>query len=354
MNNSNKNYDFSYLSNLSYVLIFSMFFPFTIKHITKFVMGEIDNYKKLNEKKVFEIKDAPVVNVKEWLEECDIKCNYMGFKNAINHFVNTVVEKMPRENLKNFNNNINSLYIFKVDKKILNPAFLGCYSPVDNTIDSIDDESLYHEFIHMMSSTCCDDVYYSGFRQSSAPLFGRGIDEGYTQVLTERYFKDKISGSHYVLEFYFASMLEKIIGKEKMESLYFNCDLKGLIDELSVYSSEEEVKDFISNLDLWHECIYDNKCVTSAILKGVLTKKLREINLFVSRCYIAKLKENYFNGNMDSEEVDNAFKTYVDNCLVRYDIKGFKFRKLISETQLYELKDKIFFEEDVLGRKMSM
>ena len=314
-------------------------------------MGEIDNYKKLNEKKVFEIKDAPVVNVKEWLEECDIKCNYMGFEKAINHFVNIVVEKIPRENLKNFNNNINSLYIFKVDKKILSKSFLGCYRPIDNTIDSIDEEYLYHELIHMMSSTCCDGVYYGGFRQSSSPLFGRGIDEGYTQVLTERYFKDKINGSHYVLEFYFASILEKIIGKEKMESLYFNCDLKGFIDEIKIYSSEEEVRDFISDLDLLHECIYDNKYASSAVLKGVLSKKLREMNMFISKCYITKLKENYFNGVMNSEEVDSAFKDYVYNCLDKYRVKKFKFRNLISESALYELKDKVFFEEDIMVKK---
>ena len=86
---------------------------------------------------------------------------------------------------------------------------------------------------------------------------GTGLNEGYTQVLNERYFYSK--GTYigcYSLFVRFASYLEVLVGQEKMESLYFKADLEGLIQELEKYASRDEVLRLIKDIDYIFEATY--------------------------------------------------------------------------------------------------
>ena len=106
-----------------------------------------------------------------------------------------------------------------------------------------------------MSSSCYrGEIEYSGFHQFSlkSGLFnlGEGINEGYTELLRHRYFITENDGfESYTYEIDTADKIEKITGKEKMESLYLNADLPGLIQELKQFSSEEAIIKFISDVD---------------------------------------------------------------------------------------------------------
>lgn len=185
------------------------------------------------------------------------------FYGYIVNFAKVLKEKFPEEDLQNFYRNLRTIKVFnsnmfsenlfvssKSDTKIL-----GIYSAKRNSVkinmDYID-RSIYHEFFHLASSRYENGVTYSGFSQENGKdmVIGTALTEGYTELLNKRYFHDENYKCSYFMEVCTASFIEKIVGKEKMESLYLNANLPGLIDELSKYSSIEDVERFIKNSDM--------------------------------------------------------------------------------------------------------
>lgn len=105
-----------------------------------------------------------------------------------------------------------------------------------------------HELMHAASGYKYKKILASGFAQSSS--IGDGINEGYTDLISQRYFCKEIQETvGYCYHKAVSEITEFIIGKQKMLDLYFHSDLKGLIGELSKYQSEEKVKLFILDLD---------------------------------------------------------------------------------------------------------
>ena len=132
-------------------------------------------------------------------------------------------------------------------------CFGGLYSKMNHSIyvNTEKEESkkiLYHELLHALTSFKCKNLLISGFHHKN---IGQGINEGYTDLITNRLLN--ISEYDYKIGYPYESIVsnivEFIIGKEKMYSLYFNGDLSGLIDILSQYSSKSNVINFIINLD---------------------------------------------------------------------------------------------------------
>lgn len=124
------------------------------------------------------------------------------------------------------------------------------------TLYELDDITLYHELFHA-SSTYYDekqDNSFSGFHhhlRNPQKFIGLGFNEGYTQLLTERYFNNSQSRDSYVNEVHYVKLIENLIGKEKMLDLYFKSDLNNLILELCKNNSEEKVFEFLANMDLF-------------------------------------------------------------------------------------------------------
>ena len=83
---------------------------------------------------------------------------------------------------------------------------------------------LYHELLHALTSFKCKNLLISGFHHKN---IGQGINEGYTDLITNRLLN--ISEYDYKIGYPYESIVsnivEFIIGKEKMYSLYFNGDL---------------------------------------------------------------------------------------------------------------------------------
>ena len=71
------------------------------------------------------------------------------------------------------------------------------------------------------------------------------MTEGYTQLLTDRYFPSDKIGEVYSIDASFAGLLELIIGEEDMSRFYFNSNLKGLIDKLSKYNDVDNIMKFL-------------------------------------------------------------------------------------------------------------
>lgn len=197
-----------------------------------------------------------------------------------------------------------------------------------NTDDSaLDiDKYLYHDLFSMASSSGDDEVIYSGLSQTYFSgrhnKFAYGLNKGYTELLTHRYFGDELKpkGSSYDYEMMVASKIEDIVGKEKMEEFYFTNNLKGLVDSLKHYSSEEEVMTFISRLDLINT--YFSKTRVNSYEKDKIEESINMVNDFLVKSYVVKSKDLVRDGSINSR--DDLIGNIVDHteCNRVFEIKS--------------------------------
>lgn len=253
----------------------------------------------------------------------------------INKFKDVLENRFSKEELKFFYRNIKTLKIFK--KFIYSNIFTniitkGYYNTRKNKIvlgiNSDKDITIFHELFHLSSSYYEKNIIYSGFFQYNDMKlenysFGKGINEGYTSLMVERYFDNDYS---YLLEKRIMFLVEKIVG-ETMENLYLNADLHGLIKELEKYESRENIYRFIQNMDI----IVSRKIKNEALLKIIPD----QIIGFLYSIYINKYK----NKNLTKEE----YQFCIDD--LKYSLKDimmyFKANdyKVMTKKELDEIDD---------------
>lgn len=177
--------------------------------------------------------------------------NYDDYDSKIKDFALLLNTIEPEENLKLFKRNINSLKI-KDNKLLLMFNINAMYNSKSNKITIAKNSAIEHELFHMASSYYSNDnVEASGFHYKDLNKneeIGVGINEGYTQMLTKKYFNCN-DQNVYEKEVKYVNYLINLIGRDKMDNLYFNANLGGLVEELSNYSTEFEVFKFIRALD---------------------------------------------------------------------------------------------------------
>jgi hypothetical protein len=233
------------------------------------------------------------------------------FKDYVLEFTK-VVSKIPYINLKYLSDNLNDLKInerYKIDNIFKSSKTLAVYNNTTNEINLVDflfrTKTLYHELFHLSSSYYNDEtgIYYSGFSQTQLPdryNFGRGINEGYTQLLTERYFpNDKIAKSYYE-EVEVTKRLEILLSEEKMTKLYFNADLYGLEKEIEEEFdiTEEEFLKFLKNID----SLSNNFNHKNPKEKEKYINLVHEIYNLLAYCDFSKLYKKYQNGKINRLE----------------------------------------------------
>ena len=242
--------------------------------------------------------------------DLDVKDNEV-YQKIYEEFGKVIEEKIPREDLDNYFRNFKTIKEIKTPTgymlKYLSKGQLvgGTYNIKDNLIDLETSKlskllnSIFHELLHA-SSTRVDldnNVIYSGFSQMHIhkedprknEVYGIGINEGVTQYLANKLFDPDhqlISAySVYQEEQAIAKALEKIIGEEKLRSLYFRADLQGLVTELEQYATREEIYKFINYTDVLFYYSQDKK---------LKLKELDEvknfINLFLIKAYDKSMK----------------------------------------------------------------
>lgn len=182
--------------------------------------------------------------------------------------------------------------------------------PLKNTIELSSDNyksTINHELFHV-STTYIDsnsNVIYCGFSQlqikKGNKQIGEGLNEGYTQYLTDKYFPSKPLLMAYSYEKRIAEIVELIVGQEKMQSLYFNANLKGLIDVLKQYSTEENAYNFIVTLDFLNKHLTDKKLTTNS--NEIKLDSLKIINSFLIQLYINKIILEQPNKKIDTKEI---------------------------------------------------
>lgn len=253
--------------------------------------------QKMSERKVFEIVDSAefvkkVNSSKSNLDELSLRLD--------KEFLDSILEferKLKNKNidLSIFYKNMNTLKVefFRGEFRNLFKTGLvtGEYDSISNTIklsNTFTKECLFHELFHLSSSVYDDETgnIYFGFIQRKKGTFdvGYAITEGYTQYLTEKHFG--ISNlSYYGIEKIIAGNVEKVIGVKKMESLYFNADLNGLINELAQYSSIELAQEFILAFDFVY--VYKEN-IKSKKIGHLIKEKLLFCREFLDNCSIEK------------------------------------------------------------------
>lgn len=248
------------------------------------------------------------IDEKHLVEKC--------YSDQITRFIEVITKKFPQKDLTNFSKNINSLRVHR--KYFFIQDCLGYYTTANNTMtidkrreqDRDFDETIFHELFHMISATIDNGIFYTGFKfyAQDTEAYGYGINEGYTELLTLRYFTNKLNGSYY----YFTTLvegIEKIVGKDKMESLYLNSNLRGLIDELKKYAPEDKVMRLIEDSD------YICRCEEKG---GGDFEKIKQC--ITRNCYFLLLA--YFNKvlkeNDNAKEIDEKMKNYVNTLLIKW------------------------------------
>ena len=154
-------------------------------------------------------------------------------KEIIVEFSNEMAKSFPPEALTNFYNNINNLNIKNNVGIFFIISAMGTYYCKKNELGCTKLSALYHELFHMASSFYDKerDIEFSGFKQLAHGLkgqaIGHGITEGYTELLTQRYFGKKHDlPKAYKFEVGIVEKLEQIVGSDEMKKLYLGANLK--------------------------------------------------------------------------------------------------------------------------------
>lgn len=186
--------------------------------------------------------------------------NYPQINEIVTTFENTLKANLTEEQMNIVKKNLETLRYTPCNfSQSLNLARRGMggfydsksHSVTVNPLTSGDVyHNLFHELLHASTSSIVNGVEYCGFGQinhQSQTELGRAVTEGYTELLTRRLFSNNDRGYSY--EVSIAEIMEFIIGKEKMQDLYFKMDLNGLITELGKYSDVNNAKELLSNFD---------------------------------------------------------------------------------------------------------
>ena len=261
-----------------------------------FIKGKFENYvlnKKLKQYLDILYISPPIELKKEITKLPTVKEELLFFYKRMGNV-------FPQQNLVLFYNNVNNLKI--VFKKYAQADLVAFYNVYKNKIVIIQNDklTLTHELFHMASTYVKNKTVFSGlsYKKAGGIIIGIGLNEGYTELLTQRYFGVDNNVSYtYLYLVKITSILERLIGKEKMEFFYLNAYLHGLILELKNYKRDGEIINFIAFLDDLElnlvDCIKKNN------------EKLKYINDFLISCHFMKNKRLFEEGKLTLEQVFN-------------------------------------------------
>lgn len=275
-----------------------------------------DNYKlrKLTKNKTI-IRETPIYNDFEYIKEINISTNlsFNKYKNIIQEFKDIFNNKFDENNALNLNRNLSTL---KIEENSIadffeNSNVCGLYKPRKNKINLIMKNNkeyeelkstLNHELLHMAS---CKNSEFDGLSQNVHGFFykttvGSSLDEGYTELLNQRYFTKVINNNVYKYERSFASGIEKIVGKEVMEKCYFQADLFNLIKNISFYNNDlNEITDLLVRMELFTK-------------KKKTESEAFDIRLKIGNIYKQKLDLQLSLGLIDRNEYEKKKFLHVD------------------------------------------
>lgn len=282
------------------------------------------------------------------------------------NFSKVIEDKQPEENLKLYKNHKSDVKINESTTNMIIHILIrmrpsgGFYSLKNNSVNLFsfniyEHETIktgpYHELFHMASSyydkqskiMYCGFCQYQLITQFLGKSIGISINEGYTQTLAERYFnsnnsKQKISFT-YELSKNISKLLEKIIGQDKMENLYMNANLTGLIDELSILNEKENSLAFIQNTDYVFKHYDESKYIPGT--KKLILDKIKEIQVFLVNTYIEKKLIEMENNQITKEIFVSDASNFINDMQELFVIKKQNLYQFTREEILEIIKQKL-------------
>lgn len=265
----------------------------------------------------------------------------------IDTFTITIETNVQEDNLRLFKSNISTLKV--ANKGILLEQILGLFK--DNTVTglyylednmisvlplqnkqilnkylSISTEeyiaNLYHELLHMASTVIDGNMIFSGFSQIGNTNVGIAIDDAYTEILLYRYFSLSQKYLSYDYEVTITTLIEEIIGQNKMTNLYFNANLYDLVRALEKYNTKENIFTFLENLD----SIYVLRDHSKKYRKDVIYYH-NEIANFLVNTYVNKLRYDY----REKREYDYKLDTFLNSIHMAFKLLEVERKSKIRE-----------------------
>lgn len=304
----------------------------------------------LNNLKIFKLTNNSIINKKNKYDnkiiKLFIKIDLTNideiYKNYIKEFIGILIIYNANFNYNLFKKNINTLIIDFFENSCI---YRGHYAAKNNKISlnlELDDkeqkEVFFHELLHMLGTKYYKGIVYTGFKTND--LF-TGINEGYTQLLTKRYFEDKSNG--YVIEENIASLIEMIIGKNKMEYLYSSAKYDKLIVEIDEYNNNlGDSFNLINEIDKIyynHLCILldNDKQFINGIINSLRKTLLKLMDIFLNKLKIDNVNYNDFLDKLSQYVIiygekiqvlnDDEFDMYRNRCIEISELKSNKIKK---------------------------
>ena len=168
-------------------------------------------------------------------------------------FANELCKHVKLEQLRNFMKNAPYIKIARHNKRP-NKKLAGSFSVLNKEVNIYVNKKnvLYHELLHAASADFSYDRVGFKIYLKEIGYFGEGINEGYTELLNDRFFQAQ-EVSYIVLK-HFVKLIEQFYeNKEEMMTDYFNTDTFKLIGELMKSMTLEETIDILVDLDQFLE-----------------------------------------------------------------------------------------------------
>lgn len=199
----------------------------------------------------------------------------------------------------------------------------------------------YHELLHLLTTKIeSENIISIGFSSNS---FCEGLNEGYTEILTKRYFGHLSSDDEefYQLHSWYSEMIEEILGKDILEKCYFGVDQNSLIKELAKYSNIKDVIELICNTDYLFECeekiftFKNSLYIGNKINHEELEMLCKESEFFRDSVFtrLIEIHKNKFKNLLEKKVIDE--KKYQEE-IDKYYKKHEKIKRVIDNNyQLY-------------------
>lgn len=279
---------------------------------------ELQKSLKPNSKHFNKIPEFITESKKHRIATLGIKKTYLV---CMNNFIQDIKKCIPYVSLDLFYENCKGLKVIEydstTDKCKSVAAHADYYDNGEEKIIRVYNGSnyiaglIYHELLHMASTKLYYDYLRSGFYYCDLHFcIGEGINEGYTELLTLRYFGNYMSeeenkSSSYPVLVSIMFLIERyFIGKDRMQALYFEQNLPELIEILKDYDTEENIIKFLRKIDFL--CLYDLN--DSLILRNMYYEILKSVLDTIKKWRGKEINTDY----LKSEELKKTCQDHME------------------------------------------
>lgn len=294
--------------------------------------------------------------------------DYSKLNKKIYEFTSCLKNKMNKDNyailINNLEKNLSNSYEMKNPMIIImDSCFFGHvgYTKYESEkssikynlglkIKSLQETIPFHELFHLSTIYIENNKSICGFRLDS--LFGRMLNEGYTEHMREKYFGKNFlrPAKGYCVAKDIMGILEKIVGSDNMERCYLTANMNELLNLMNKYISFEESHNLIRDIELvsfpfmfdfnFARTLYTQNSYLIIKHRRVMNKyfyKIFNIERNLLKMYAVKL----------SQETDFS-KEMIQRKTIGFFNENFLELKKIAELNEYNFQLYSFVESDIL------